>query len=302
MTDESKQAETNPTGPTESDAPSHGEGVGASGATKEPPPGAAPARVKPAGRQKKGKKEKKKYDSINAYLWHEWIKPLGIIFIVLGSFRSAIADWNDVPSGSMEPEVLTGDRIGVDKRAFGIHVPFTKNKWLTDRWDAPDRGDIVVAYSPDMNDQVRIVKRVVGVPGDTIEVVDGRIVLNGEAVAYVEVEADVAGKYLSSRARGLGEFYEELLPASDPSDEDGVSPHYVRYAPDAPKNRSFGPITLGEDEFFFMGDNRDESKDGRVYGVTPGDRIVGRAFGVAFSLNHDQFFLPRVTRFFSGLR
>ncbi|MEO0511488.1 MAG: signal peptidase I [Planctomycetota bacterium] len=270
-------------------------------APKEPPPGAAPPRD-PSSRKKRKKKVKKTYDSLNAYLWHEWVRPLGTIIIVLGVFRSALLDWNDVPSGSMEPSVMTGDRIGVDKRAFGLHVPFTKDAWIGGRWGRPHRGEIVVAYSPDPNDQVRIVKRVVGVPGDTVEVRNGRLILNGEPIEYREAEPEVAGRYLTKTQRALGTFYEELLPTDDPDDEDGFKPHYVRFNDNDPKQRTMELVTLGEDEYLFIGDNRDESKDGRVYGVATEDRIVGRAFGVAFSLNHKNYFLPRVTRFFSGLK
>lgn len=256
----------------------------------------------PVGLKRKKKKEKKKYDTLNQYLWHEWIKPLGLILLILGSFRAALLDWNDVPSGSMEPSVLTGDRIGVNKSAFGTHVPFTKDKWLFERWGQPNRGEIVVAYSPDPNDPVRIVKRVVGVPGDRVEVRNGRLVLNGEAVEYRELEGNEAARYLKPSVRTRGEFYEEVLPASDPDDADGFRSHAVMFWPDQPQYRNMPEIVLGEDEYFFMGDNRDQSKDSRVYGIVPGKRIVGRAVGVAFSLNHDKFYLPRITRFFSGLK
>lgn len=275
--------------------------------TQAPTPGdqsaaATTTRPKPTGMKRKKKKEKKRYDSMSSYLWHEWIKPLGLILLILGSFRIALLDWNDVPSGSMEPSVLTGDRIGVDKRAYGLHVPFTKDVWIGSRWGRPYRGYIVVAYSPDPKDPVRIVKRVVGVPGDTVEVRDGRLILNGEPVEYREADPQTAGRYLSTARRTLAEFYEEMLPTDAPGDDDGFKPHYVRFVETQPKNRSMDQITLGDDEYFFMGDNRDESKDGRSYGRTPGDRIVGRAIGVAFSLDHDNFFVPRFTRFLNGLR
>jgi len=92
------------------------------------------------------------------WLWNEWIKSLLIVVLVVGGFRSAIADWNDVPSGSMKPTILEGDRIVVNKLAYDLKVPFTK--WRIARWTKPQRGDIVVLFSP--ADGKRLVKRVVG--------------------------------------------------------------------------------------------------------------------------------------------
>ena len=80
------------------------------------------------------------------WLWNEWIKSLLIVLVTVGGFRSAIADWNDVPSGSMKPTILEGDRIVVNKLAYDLKVPFTR--WRLARWTSPQRGDIVVLFSP----------------------------------------------------------------------------------------------------------------------------------------------------------
>jgi signal peptidase I len=92
------------------------------------------------------------------------IAPLAIVVLVMTSFRSAIADWNVVPTGSMNPTIVEGDRILVNKLAYGLKVPFTT--WHLARFDAPRRGDIVVFRSP--ADGTRLVKRVAAVPGDQI--------------------------------------------------------------------------------------------------------------------------------------
>src|SRR3569832_338446 len=129
-------------------------------------------------------------------LWRDWIKPVGTVVIVISTLRSVAADWNDVPSGSMEPTILIGDRIFVNKLAYGLRVPFT-TKWIT-RWNTPQRGDIVVCFSPEA-EHVRLVKRCVAVPGDTLELRQNVIVINGKPAAKGELDEDTitafAGKY-----------------------------------------------------------------------------------------------------------
>src|SRR5579862_7614245 len=107
-------------------------------------------------------------------------KPLLIMVLVLFAFRSAIADWNDVPTGSMKPTIMEGDRVFVNKLAYDLKVPFTT--WHIAEWDNPKRGDVVVFFSP--ADEVRLVKRVVGLPGDRIELRDNQLFVNDEAVQY----------------------------------------------------------------------------------------------------------------------
>src|SRR5437868_10747840 len=93
-------------------------------------------------------------------------RSLVFVVLVVLSFRSSLADWNDVPSGSMKPTILEGDRVFVDKLAYDLKVPFTT--WHVIQWGDPKRGAIVVFYSP--YDAKRLVKRGIGVPGDTLEV------------------------------------------------------------------------------------------------------------------------------------
>ena len=97
--------------------------------------------------------------------WRKEFRPILILTVILFSVRSSLADWNDVPSGSMQPTILVGDRIFVNKLAYDLKVPFTTLHLA--EWSNPQRGDIVVFYSP--HDGKRLVKRVVGLPGDSIE-------------------------------------------------------------------------------------------------------------------------------------
>src|SRR5271156_2613994 len=98
-------------------------------------------------------------------------KSLALMVLVLTAVRSAIADWNDVPSGSMNPTIVEGDRVFVNKVAYDLKVPFTT--WHIAQWSNPKRGDIDVFFSP--ADGVRVVKRVIGLPGDRVELVNDRL-------------------------------------------------------------------------------------------------------------------------------
>lgn len=114
-------------------------------------------------------------------LAREWIYSLALVLAVLLPIRGAVADWNDVPSGSMRPTILEGDRIWVNKLAYGLRIPFTTT-WIA-RWDEPDRGEIVTFASPQGG--ARLVKRIIGLPGDRIALAGNRVIINGVAADYL---------------------------------------------------------------------------------------------------------------------
>ncbi|MCY4655958.1 MAG: signal peptidase I, partial [Gammaproteobacteria bacterium] len=213
--------------------------------------------------------------------WREW-RGFVVFIICMFLFRSAIADWNQVPSSSMRPSILDGDRIVVDKMAYGIRVPFTLIRvW---QWSHPNRGDIVTFPSP-VDDEL-FVKRVVGIPGDEVQLNRNRLIINGHVATYTPVpEEEHAGFYVPEE-RTFRLFREEILDSS----------RIIMLARDArdPGYASFGPVTLGEDEYLMLGDNRDNSSDFRRIGVVTRDRIIGRAHAVAFSLDLNNYWLPRL--------
>src|SRR2546429_4173057 len=120
-------------------------------------------------------------------LWKKEIRPLVILALIVFSIRSSLADWNDVPTGSMKPTILEGDRVYVNKLAYDLKVPFTT--WHIAEWSSPKRGDIVVFFSP--HDGKRLVKRVVGLPGDTLELRNNSLILNGEPVEYKPIAEEL---------------------------------------------------------------------------------------------------------------
>ncbi|MBI3849363.1 MAG: signal peptidase I [Verrucomicrobia bacterium] len=219
--------------------------------------------------------------------WRESIKPMLIIVLVMFAFRSAIADWNDVPTGSMNPTIIEGDRVFVNKLAYDLKIPFTRLR--VTQWGNPKRGDVVVFFSP--VDEIRLVKRVVGLPGDRIELANNQLLVNGEPVKYEPLDQKIINE-IPANQQSQHQFATELL---------AKHPHPVMATPLRPSARSFGPITVPAGQFFMMGDNRDNSFDSRFYGCVERKRIVGRASAVVISLDHEDYYLPRWHRFFTGL-
>ena len=220
-------------------------------------------------------------------LWREELRPLLIFAVVLFAARSSFADWNKVPTGSMKPTVLEGDYVFVNKLAYDLKVPFTTLHLA--KWSAPQRGDIVVFYSP--KDGTRLVKRTVGLPGDTVELRGDRLILNGTIVEYKSI-ADELVADMSAKDRAISEFATEQLPGRS---------HLVAAIPAVSALRNFGPIQVPEGSYFMMGDNRDNSYDSRYFGVVKRDRILGRATTVVASLDAERYWRPRWDRFFSSL-
>ena len=219
--------------------------------------------------------------------WKKEIRPLLILALILFSIRSSLADWNDVPSGSMRPTILEGDRIFVNKLAYDLKVPFTT--WHIAEWDNPQRGDIVVFFSP--HDGIRLVKRVIGLPGDTIELRNNQLVINGATVAYQPIAEELL-RYIPAAQREGRVFANEQLPGQT---------HAVAGYPAAPAPRTFAPIVVPPGEYFMMGDNRDDSFDSRFWGTVKREKIVGRAATVVLSFDKSNYWLPRWGRAFTSL-
>lgn len=233
------------------------------------------------------------------YLWTQWIKPMGLILLAVFAFKSSILDWNDVPTGSMEPSVWVGDRIAVNKLAFDLKIPFTLKRIAY--WGQPQRGDVVVFYSP--QNGIRLVKRVVGLPGDRIEVRKNVLLINGQELTYTPANVPASG--LDLLARDPSAHYEAGDAPPAPVRWTAIEslighPHPIQLVlnQSSPKS-NFGPIEVPPDHYFVMGDNRDVSYDSRYFGFVPRKNIVGRAFTIALSLGN--YYVPRMDRFFLPL-
>jgi signal peptidase I len=210
--------------------------------------------------------------------WREWILPAVVAVAILAPLRSAVADWNDVPTGSMIPTILVGDRIFINKVAYDLKVPFTT--WQVAKWADPQRGDIVVFPSP--ADGVRLVKRIVAIPGDRIELRDDHLIINGETASYALVDNNVPSALVVDETVS-GKMHPLLIQ------------------PQQRAMRSFGPVQVPPGSYFMMGDNRDNSFDSRYFGFVSRDKILGRATRVAVSFDHDHHYEPRFGRFGQSL-
>ncbi|HVW51291.1 MAG TPA: signal peptidase I [Trinickia sp.] len=219
-----------------------------------------------------------------ANLWRSNKNLVAFLFLMV-LFRSAIADWNVVPTGSMLPTIRIGDRIFVDKMAYDLRVPLTHIA-IAHLGD-PQRGDIVTIDSAAAHEL--LVKRVVGVPGDTVALRENVLYVNGVRADYRPLARAPMPDAASGDVRYLTERF------------DGVS-HIVRLSETAPSPvSSFGPVTVPAGEYLMLGDNRDDSADSRYFGFVPRKEVMGRARNVAFSLDPTRFYLPRLSRFGAAL-
>ena len=201
-----------------------------------------------------------------------------LLFIALMFvFRSAVADWNQVPTGSMKPTILAGDRILVNKMAYDVRLPFTLISLL--KIADPARGDIII-FDSDTADK-RLVKRVIGIPGDTVAMNNNVLYINGNKLHYQTVASTLTSIDQSENLLGLE--------------------HRVRINPEGSRLASFKPVTVPAKYYLALGDNRDNSADSRVIGFVPRHEIVGRSNSVVLSFNYDNFYLPRSDRFFQSL-
>ena len=222
------------------------------------------------------------------YLWRQWIRPLALPFLLIASAKSALADINYVPTGSMKPTILEGDVVFINKLAYDLRVPFTFARVA--RWAEPERGDIVVCFSP--TDGTRLVKRVIGVPGDTVELRNQTLFLNGAPQRYTTLPESVVEE-LSAKDRARGVYARESLS--------GGRAHAVMALPAVPAVRSFGPLQVPADRYFMLGDNRDNSHDSRFFGTVARREIIGEAKAVFVSADLERWLRPRFGRFFTAL-
>jgi signal peptidase I len=213
--------------------------------------------------------------------WLRANKGFVLFMCLFGIFRTAVADWNPIPSGSMHPNLLEGDVVFVNRLAFDLKVPLTDV--VVAHLGDPERGDVVTLSSP--SDGTRLIKRVVAVPGDVVEMRNEQLVINGRAARYALVDhtLEPVGPGLTHAVR----LVESM----------GGKPRSIQLLPDIAAARDFGPVTVPKDQFMVLGDNRDNSHDSRYIGFVPRKLLIGRAERVLVSADYQGNWMPRTERF-----
>lgn len=194
--------------------------------------------------------------------WNQAILTFLFPILLVLSIRWAFLEPFVIPSGSMIPTLLIHDHILVKKYAYGLRVPFL-NRWLV-QWAQPERGQIVVFKYPE-NPGVFYIKRLIGLPGDTIEVQGGRIAVNGQKLQMTPL-SEVEGN------NGFSYFLEHI----------GRKAYRVRFM-SGDVHGDIQTFNVPSGQYFFMGDNRDQSSDSRFWGFVKSDFIVGQAWFVWLS-------------------
>lgn len=212
----------------------------------------------------------------------ENVPSLAVALLLVFMIRSSVVEAFKIPSGSMIPTLLVGDHIFVNKFAYGLKVPFSdlfgKPIHLIKR-DPPKRGDIIVFIYP-RDESLHYIKRVVGLPGDVIEVNNKVLSINGKSVTREPLSPADSEKLLKSiedskYSNGSIEAFQEHFEGGNPI----VFTHRESFL-----TENFGPITVPAEQLFVMGDNRDFSNDSRFWGFVPFDNVKGRAMVIWLSI------------------
>lgn len=216
------------------------------------------------------------------------IKSLGLIILVILLFRSVIIEPYRIPSGSMIPTLMIGDFILVNKFSYGFKLPFSdmfSDPIYLFGKSSPKRGDIIVFKFPS-DPNVNYIKRVMAVPGDSFEIRDKIVYINGKALPMEEINgSDFISQMNQELRQNNWKFYKT---------QTGDHQHIVQVCPDNYFKTDYEKIVIPPGQFFVVGDNRDYSYDSRFWGFVPQENIKGQAFLVWFSatlplLNEEKF-------------
>ena len=218
----------------------------------------------------------------------EYTESIGVAVLIALFLRAFVVEAFKIPSGSMIPTLQVGDHIFVNKFIYGVRVPFTNIKFGME-YRKPRRGEVIVFIYPKEPDK-DFIKRIVAVEGDTVEVRDNQIFINGVGVPRSHVDGDCRYEdFLEDTAR-----WEERSCEAWVETVNGSS--YTTYYDKNGGVHSTRPVTVPKDSVFVMGDNRDNSHDSRFWGFVPFDLIKGKAMVIWWS--HGEPEGVRVNRIF----
>lgn len=200
----------------------------------------------------------------------EWTKSIAIAVVLFLVLRTFLVQTFVITSGSMEGTLLVGDMLVVNRAAIGSKIPGTDVR--IPGYSTPRRGDVLV-FDPPHEETLKLIKRLIGMPGDTLEMRDRILYRNGVTVdePYV-VHTDAS---------------DEMHPWME-WQRDFVAPG-VDVRAYAPTRDNWGPLVMPEDRYFMLGDNRERSLDSRYWGLLEGWRLEGRALFTYYSYNKDSY-------------
>lgn len=210
-----------------------------------------------------------------------------IVFLVLlGLFRTGIADWNTIPSSSMHPNLVEGDVVLVNRVAYDLKIPLTDV--IVKRLGEPKRGDIVTFSRP--GDSMRLIKRIVALPGDTVEMRNKQLLVNGKQAYYLRkgVHPELGDETGSEPVLQLRE-------------QVGGVDYDIQWHRDTPSASNFGPVSIPPEHYLMLGDNRDRSGDSRFFGLVSRANLIGRAERLLISVAYQDDWSPRFGRFGKSL-
>lgn len=204
----------------------------------------------------------------------EYARSLFPVLLIVLVFRSFLFEPFKIPSGSMIPTLLVGDFIVVNKFTYGIRLPVVNKKIIS--INEPERGDVVVfRYPPDPN--VNYIKRLVGLPGDTVSYRDKQLYVNGEMVVKEPVRRWASNDVKCTTPETDAMLYDEVLG--------DVDHNVLLHEMSGSRN---GQWEVPEGHYFMMGDNRDRSSDSRIWGFVPEENLVGRAVGIWLNFDFEK--------------
>ena len=205
-------------------------------------------------------------------------KSFFIFAVLMLVFRSSFADWSHVPTGSMKPTILEGDQITINKMAYDIRIPLSHISLV--KIADPARGDIIVFDS--LAADKRLVKRVIGLPGDVVSMTNNQLFINNTSISYENSKNNT-------------------MESSDKLEQLTNVDHQIRISNSNTAFGNFPNVIVPAGHYLVLGDNRDNSADSRVIGFVPREEIVGRFRSVMVSFDYDNYYLPRSERFFHQL-